>query len=167
MVVLQKTLLLIVHGIGEQAPGETIDALTGGAVQELGLPGPIEGRTEMIAEKVEGSELLKLFPCTIRRTTVMATPVNTLPQDQDILAGEVYWSDLSRAPKGPVDTALDLLRTILGLGYLALENVDDSASEVSHWSRRAVYLFVWFFFALFAPFNALMFIASISVLTEA
>lgn len=166
MVVLQKTLLLIVHGIGEQSPGETIDALTGGAVQELGLPGPIEGRTEMIAEKVEGSELLKLFPCTIRRTTVMATPVNTLPQDQDILAGEVYWSDLSRAPKGPVDTALDLLRTILGLGYLALENVDDSASEVSHWSRRAVYLFVWIFFALIAPFNALMFIASISLLTD-
>ncbi|AUH65833.1 hypothetical protein CX676_18105 [Paracoccus zhejiangensis] len=166
MVVLKKTLLLIVHGIGEQAPGETIDALTGGAVQELGLPGPIEGRTEMIAEKVEGSELLKLFPCTIRRTTVPATAANKLPEDQEILAGEVYWSDLSRAPNGSFDTAIDLLRTILGLGYLALENVDDSAAEVSPWSRRAVYLFVWIFFALIAPFNALLLIASISLLVD-
>lgn len=166
MVVLQKTLLLIVHGIGEQAPGETIDALTGGAVQELGLPGPIEGRTEMIAERVEGSEILKLFPCTIRRSTVMASPLNKLAQDQDILAAEVYWSDLSRAPKGSLDTAFDLLRTILALGYLALENVDDSAAEVSPCSRRGVYLFVWIFFALIAPFNALLFIASISLLTD-
>lgn len=166
MVVLHKTLLLIVHGIGEQAPGETIDALSGGAAQELGLPGPIEGRTEMIAEKVEGSEQLKLFPCTIRRTVVPATSANKLPEDQDILAGEVYWSDLSPAPKGAFGTAFDLLRTILGLGYLALENVDDSATRVSDWSRRGVYLFVWIFFALIAPFNALLFIASITLLAD-
>lgn len=166
MVALEKTLILVVHGIGEQSPGETIDALTGGAVQELGLPGPIEGRTEMIAEEVEGSEHLSLFPCTIRRTTLPANSGSSLPQDQDILAAEVYWSDLSPAPRGAIGTSLDLLRTVLGLGYLALENVDDSASPVSQGSRYGVHAFVWIFYALIAPMNAMLVLASLALFVD-
>ncbi|WP_300040524.1 hypothetical protein [uncultured Paracoccus sp.] len=163
---MEKTLILIVHGIGEQAPGETIDALTGGAVQELGLPGPIEGRTEMIAEQVEDSEQLNLFPCTIRRTVLAASDRNKLSKDQEIMAAEVYWSDLSPAPRGAFGTAFDLLRTVLGLGYLAMDNADDSASAVDIWSRRGVYGFVWIFYALIAPMNALLLLASLALLVD-
>ncbi|AUH32487.1 hypothetical protein [Paracoccus tegillarcae] len=163
---MEKTLILVVHGIGEQAPGETIDALTGGAVQELRLPGAIEGRTEMIAEPAEDSELLQLFPCTIRQTVIPASFNDTFDQDQDVLAAEVYWSDLSPAPKGPFSTAFDLLHSVLGLGYLALENVDHSDGKISPWSRRGVHAFIWIFYALLAPLNALLLVGSLSLLSD-
>lgn len=163
---MEKTLILVIHGIGEQSPGETIDALTGGAVQELGLDGPVQGRTEMIAERVEDSEHLKLFPCTIRQSTIAASPERGIDDDQDVLAAEVYWSDLSPAPTGPFRTAVDLLHTVLGLGYLALENVDHSGGRVRNWSRRGVHAFVWIFYALIAPLNAMLLMGSLALLSD-
>lgn len=162
---MQRNLVLVVHGIGEQTPGQTIDALTGGAIRELGLPGPVESRTEMIAEDRPGDRQLRLFPCHIRRTALPAGHVGQA-EEQEVLAGEVYWSDLSPAPRGAVATGLDLLRTVLTLGYLALDNVSQSVEPAHRWIRALVHLFVWIFYALIAPMNALLLLGSILMLTD-
>lgn len=162
---MQRNLVLVVHGIGEQTAGQTIDALTGGAIRELGLPGPVETRTEMIAEDRPGDRQLRLFPCHIRRTTLPAGQPG-LTEDQEVLAGEVYWSDLSPAPRGALATGFDLLRTVLTLGYLALDNVAQSREPAHRWIRALVHLFVWIFYALLAPMNALLLLGSILTLTD-
>lgn len=103
---MQRNLVLVVHGIGEQKAGQTLDALTGGAIRELGLPGPVESRVEMIAEDRPDERQLHLFPCHIRRT-VLPAAVAGCGQDQDVLAAEVHWSDLrppraARCPPGSI-----------------------------------------------------------------
>lgn len=163
---MQRNLVLVVHGIGEQSAGETVDALTGGALRELGLHGPVESRTEMIAEDHPGASQLKLFPCTIRQGTIPASEGNHFAEDQDVLAGEVYWSDLSPAPRGAITTGFDLLRTVLTLGYLALDNVSQSHQPANRWIRRLVHLFVWIFYTLIAPMNALLLMGSLLMLTD-
>ena len=162
---MQRNLVLVVHGIGEQKAGQTLDALTGGAIRELGLPGPVESRVEMIAEDRPDERQLHLFPCHIRRT-VLPAAVAGCAQDQDVLAAEVHWSDLSPAPRGPLSTGFDLLRTVLTLGYLALDNVSQGRQAAHRWIRALVHLFVWIFYALIAPMNALLLLGSILMLTD-
>ncbi|MBU3030316.1 hypothetical protein [Paracoccus marinaquae] len=163
---MQRNLVLVVHGIGEQQAGQTIDALTGGALRELGLPGPVESRVEMIAEQRPGSRQLKLFPCNIRRSVLPASQHNGFAEDQEVLAGEIYWSDLSPAPRGALATGFDLLRTVLTLGYLALDNVSQSGAPANRWIRALVHVFVWIFYALIAPMNALLLIGSFLTLID-
>ncbi|MCF3972535.1 hypothetical protein [Paracoccus salsus] len=161
----QRNLVLVVHGIGEQAAGQTIDALVGGAIRELGLPGPVESRTEMIAEVTSDARRLRLFPCPIRQT-VLPAGRHGFTKDQQVLAGEVCWSDLSPAPRGAIATGFDLLRTVLTLGYLALDNVSQSHEPAHRWIRALVHVFVWIFYALIAPMNALLLMGSILMLTD-
>lgn len=163
---MQRNLVLVVHGIGEQSAGQTIDALTGGAIREMGLTGPVDSRTEMIAEDLPDARQLRLFPCTIRQTCIRADDRNGFAQDQDILAAEVYWSDLSPAPRGAIATCFDLLRTVLTLGYLALDNVAQGRAPTHRLIRSLVHLFVWIFYALIAPMNALLLLGSFAVLTD-
>lgn len=168
----QQNIVMIVHGIGEQQPGETIDRLTGAATHRLGLHGKVSGHTELLVEPDNGDgspserrRQMRLFPCAIRRVTIPGdVPAPNRPNsEQEILAAEVYWADLSSASQGVLPIAQDLLHTVLALGYLALDNVE-YASRNSVIAKWLVNAFVVLFHGLIAPANALMLAGSIAMI---
>lgn len=107
-------LTLIVHGIGEQAPGESVkdfafSAINTGACQ-------IESNEELIVDNASSTETqLKKFPCH----TIKAT------NDHTHVFAEVYWADLSPGGHSNLTTLIDVFKTILGMGYLAIANAKD------------------------------------------
>lgn len=168
----EHNIVMVVHGIGEQQPGETIDRLTGAATHRLGLHGKVSGHTELLVEPdhedgtpSERRRQMRLFPCAIRRVTIPGNvPAPNRPNsEQEILAAEVYWADLSSASQGVLPIAQDLLHTVLALGYLALDNVE-YASRNSAIAKWLVNAFVVLFHGLIAPANALMLAGSIAMI---
>ena len=156
---------LLVHGIGEQVAGETVDEFVGAARHELNLDSAVVDHTVLLSEE-EGTlpeahqkcKQLHQYPCQMRRLK---------RGDDDLLFAEVHWADLSAAPNGLFATVFDLLRLILGLGYLALDNVENNGGSGWGLIRCLVHIFVWIFFLILAPINALMFVGSLGVLAEA
>lgn len=168
---MEQNIVMVVHGIGEQQPGETIDRLVGAATQRLDLHGRVSGHTELLVDNPEGRDAknrqMQLFPCAIRRTTIPRDAMvdkQCIPEEQDILAAEVYWADLSKAPNGMLWIVKDLLHTVLALGYLAIDNVEYTTAEKSPLATKLVRAFVWLFYALIAPCNALMLAGALSLL---
>ncbi len=109
----KKRLMLIVHGLGEQGPGETLDDLAGG------LWGGddnvcVEADNRLLQEDHQEDETkLRTFPCHVRRYSDPASddgPHTTF--------AEVYWADLSAADQGTFRTFYGLIKTILGLGHI-------------------------------------------------
>lgn len=163
---MQQNIVMVVHGIGEQRPGESIDSLVGAATEMLGLAGRISGHTELLVDSPSDARQMQTFPCSIRRSTLPArcgigSGANT--QEQEVLAAEVYWADLSAAPHGLFSTVKDLLHTVLALGYLALDNVDFTRARAL--PRWLVAMFVRLFYLAIAPCNALMLLGSVVLLT--
>ncbi|WP_300058721.1 hypothetical protein [uncultured Roseobacter sp.] len=147
-----RHLVLTVHGIGEQKPGETVDAVVGAATTRF--PGidrvPVTVERDLIQlaeEEFDGtSRNAKLFPMHLRR-------VRPVDGDDETLFAEVYWADRSPAPVGPFRTIFDLLRVVLGLGYLAMDNVENNRGW---FPTGVVHLFTWVFYGLVAPLNAIL-----------
>ncbi|WP_299673927.1 hypothetical protein [uncultured Roseobacter sp.] len=147
-----RHLVLTVHGIGEQKPGETVDAVVGAATTRF--PGidrvPVTVERDLIQlaeEEFDGtSRNAKLFPMHLRR-------VRPVDGDDETLFAEVYWADRSPAPVGPFRTIFDLLRVVLGLGYLAMDNVENNRGW---FPTGVVHLFTWVFYGLVAPLNAML-----------
>ena len=50
---MRKHLVVTVHGIGEQLPGHTVDALVGAARHELDLQGQVTTSNVMLADDAE------------------------------------------------------------------------------------------------------------------
>ena len=155
---------LLVHGIGEQVAGETVDEFVGAARHELNLDSSVVDNSVRLAEDEaavpaadRNSKQLKQYPCEMRR--MKRGP-------DDLLFAEVHWSDLSKAPNGVFATAFDLLRLVLGLGYLALDNVENNGGSGWNFIRPVVHLFVWIFFFILAPINALIFVGALGLLSE-
>lgn len=173
----ETNVILVVHGIGEQSPGMTIAGLAGAAAHRMGIYGGMNGRVDLLVESDENDQLLRQFPCTIRTAEFQSDEISARPQR--VLAGEVYWADISSAPRGAMATIVELFQTILGLGYLALDNVDHARNatgpedrpigegeEVGVWpaQRMLVRGFVRVFYTLIAPFNAALLLGSLLLL---
>lgn len=157
---MKKHVVFMVHGVGEQVPGETIDEFVGGVCEELDLGGPVQNNTLLLANaEATDDNLLDLFPCHQRR---VANP----EQDEELVVAEVHWADISPAPSGVVGTAIDLLRLVLGLGYIALDNVQNNVVSGNAYVQRLVPLFIWVFYAIIAPLNLFLFIGAISLLAD-
>ncbi len=160
-----RHLVITVHGIGEQQPGETVDAVVGAAT--TGFPGrprqPVEVERDVIelAETRFGPEPRNaaLFPVHLRR--VRRTHVQS--RDDDVVFAEVYWADRSPAPKGAVRTIIDLLKVVLGLGYLAMDNVENNRG---FGPVALVHLFTWVFYGLIAPLNAILLMGAVLLLID-
>lgn len=173
----EKNIVMIVHGIGEQRPGETIDRFVGAATDWLGLQGRVSGHTELLVERSRDSAAaaapdgqMRLFPCPIRRVTIPAgtgADRHRRPEaEQEIIAAEVYWADLSAASRGIPAVLQDMLHTVLALGYLALDNVRYAGTR-SGVASALVSLYVLIFHGLIAPANALMLAgALVMILTD-
>ena len=168
---MSKHLVLLVHGIGEHVAGETVDEFVGAATEEFDLNRQIHSGTLMLpepdfskegkkADKVKRQKTgqLDLFPCHTRRSRTKA--------GEEILFAEVHWSDISRAPAGVLVTFLDMLRLILGLGYLALDNVQNNVPFTCSPIPLLVRSFVFVFYALIAPINLLLASGSLFLLVD-
>ena len=159
---MNKHLVFMVHGIGEQVAGETVDDFIGAARKELSLDSPVTHNTVCLAEPAPQGGTTNnqhsLYPCHIRRMAQDA--------DTELVFAEVHWSDISPAPRGVIRTSLDLLRLVLGLGYLALDNVQNNVVDRNAYIQKLVPVFVWIFYALIAPLNALLFVGAVSLLLD-
>jgi hypothetical protein len=159
-----KHLTVLVHGIGEQVAGETVDEFVGAARHELGLGAALVDNTvhlserdETLPEAARDKEQLHQYPCHIRRLTT---------GNSELVFAEVHWSDLSKAPTGVFATAFDLLRLVLGMGYLALDNIESNGGSGWGLLRLLIHLFVWIFFLILAPINALVFFGAVGLLLD-
>ncbi|NOC93201.1 hypothetical protein [Ruegeria sp. HKCCD6604] len=171
-----RHLILTVHGIGEQKPGETVDQVVGAATTWLdGNPRPpIEverGMIELAESTFDGNPRnAELFEVNLRTVTDPA-----VPQDKALFA-EVYWADRSPAPKGAIKTVLDLIWVVLALGYLAMDNVEqthirkgvasDQPNGRNTLAAQLVHLFTWIFFGAVATLNVFLLIGAAAVMTD-
>lgn len=108
-------LVLVVHGIGEQMPGETIDVLVGGLTGDRPCQVVAEKR-QLHETKTEWSESCndaELFPCDIRSVRF---------GDRRTDFAEVYWGDLSRGFRGSLNGIVGLFTLIMSLSHIAREN---------------------------------------------
>lgn len=166
-------LILVVHGIGEQKPGETVDAVLAGAIAEherasaddsgqRNAP-PVDVQTDVVHiprapfdEDVGEDEYdnenrhMSTFPLHLRKVRA----ADALDDPHTTLA-DVYWADVSPAPSGKLWTAIELIRTVLGIGYLAMENAKSLGGRASF---GLVALFTALFFAGIASINTLLFV---------
>jgi hypothetical protein len=123
--IMEKKLTLVVHGIGEQRPGETLDDLVGSLVQNQ--PYSVDSTVRYLRDdKDKDAEVknrnIKRFPCNIRRVQ-NETYSNSF--------AEVYWADLSRGGANRITALFDLFRTTLGLGYIAIANAEEYANGIT------------------------------------
>ncbi len=171
-----RHLVLTVHGIGEQKPGETVDQVVGAATTWLdGRPKPpIEVERGMIelAETTfnSNSRNAKLYKVNLRKVTKPSVP------SDEALFAEVYWADRSPAPKGAIKTILDLIWVVLALGYLAMDNVEqthqrkniapDAPNGRNTFAAQLVHLFTWIFFGAVATLNAYLLLGAAVIMID-
>ena len=130
-----KKLALVVHGIGEQSAGETLDRLVGAYSGDR--PCSVQSDVRYLCDQEVGqTRQAELFPCHIRR-------VETVPKDDetDIVFAEVYWADLSKGATNIINSLIELLKLILGLGYVVRDNTaEKNPFFLLRWASQ---LFVW------------------------
>lgn len=164
-------LILVVHGIGEQSCGETVDQVVAGAMaRHPARPAsdladaPISVQSSHICltandfSKPPDDSVEDVFTCH----TFSLEPANDA--QQRAVFAEVHWSDMSPAPKGAIATILDLLKLILGLGYVAMDNVENTKSHLFH--RGLVHLFNWVFYGGIAVLNAMLLVGTVLLLAH-
>ncbi|MEM7732631.1 MAG: hypothetical protein AAF280_07590 [Pseudomonadota bacterium] len=75
--------------------------------------------------------MAKTFPVHLKRIRRQGAPAS----DVKTVMAEVYWADLSKQPTGALATIFDLLKVVMSVGYLALDN---AANTRSRWGYRCV-----------------------------
>lgn len=191
-------LILCVHGIGNQRPGETVDDVLSGALAEHDRQGrdPIIGDETIIsmfeepyasfegqsreeretiacpqtgektvtatvhddnggALKREGTATK--FPMHLKRVRRQGSP------EVEAVLGEVYWADLSKQPHGAFATILDLIKVVLSIGYLALDNAENVGAKAGYW-LVTLYLRVLLFGVV--ALNTMLFLGVVVLLPE-
>ncbi|KIC50743.1 hypothetical protein [Tateyamaria sp. ANG-S1] len=170
-----RHLILAVHGIGEQKPGETVDAIVGAATTDLvdgnstqtprarRSNGPVDVYRDLIElpeKEFDGTpRKAKLFPVNLRRVR----PAQSKDSANETVFAEVFWADKSPAPQGFFRTAFDLLSVILGLGYIGMDNVENTRTKPS---IALFHGFTWAFYGLVAPLNAVLLIGALLLLID-
>ncbi|APX11039.1 hypothetical protein [Tateyamaria omphalii] len=170
-----RHLILAVHGIGEQKPGDTVDAIVGAATTDLvdgnskddprarRTNGPVDVYRDLIElpeREFDGTPRnARLFPVNLRRVR----PAQSDDSDNETVFAEVFWADKSPAPQGFFRTAFDLLSVILGLGYIGMDNVENTRTKSS---IALFHGFTWAFYGLVAPLNAILLIGAMLLLID-
>ncbi|MEM1276819.1 MAG: hypothetical protein AAGH74_09840 [Pseudomonadota bacterium] len=160
---LLRRLILVVHGVGEQTPGETV-GLVAACVKTPPDTEVWTAALTMVEEptKEEQQRLEKLrqigspkayqipevFPCHIfHRST---------PKADEIYA-EVYWADVAKTSHKLVGILLQLFQVILGLGHLVRESA--LQCYASDWlSRNLAIAGVWLMHGPIAAINSVVLI---------
>lgn len=110
-----KRLVLVVHGVGEQGAGDTLDNFAGTITNNV--EANVESELVWLREDHEHHDPRKLetFACHTRHISE--------PSGNETKMAEVHWADLSKGPTGTISTIVELISTLLGLGYIARANV--------------------------------------------
>ncbi|MCP5073397.1 MAG: hypothetical protein GY947_08905, partial [Rhodobacteraceae bacterium] len=119
-----KKLALVVHGIGEQSAGNTLDHLVGAVTGDVSCVVTSEERMLREDHHDMDPRSVDLFPCNIRRVTCTNTKCEGEDPDSLVFA-EVFWGDLSRGGSGRIATLIELFRVIMGLGHIVRENIEE------------------------------------------
>ncbi len=161
-------LIIAVHGIGEQQPGETVDEIVSAATTQhikddpLFQPVTVDRDVVELAEERfgdDGPRIGTFFPVNLRNVQSASSDEVT----ERAVFSEVFWADKSPAPHGPFWTIFDLLKIVLGLGYLAMENAESNRGK---FSVGLVHAFTWVFYGLVAPMNAMLVVGCLILLLD-
>ena len=127
-----KKLVLVVHGIGEQKAGETVDHLIGTITNKHAAK--VEQDVKWLPDDYDNccERQVESFPCHTRRIKL---------DDSEVVVAEVYWADLSRAVTSRLRTLIDLVQTLLGIGYAVRENVLEKRPD-NDWIRKTTSVFI-------------------------
>ncbi len=105
--------MLVVHGLGEQGAGKTLDDLAGGLWGDQNTIHVDSDVRQLQEEKHADPRRLSTFPCHMRRYASLNDRTNP-----HTTFAEVYWADLSEADQGAISIFYGLIKTILGLGHI-------------------------------------------------
>ncbi len=150
-----KKLALVVHGIGEQQAGETLDQLVGGLTGDRACS--VENELRHLRERDrdhsedEDCREKLLYPCHIRRVK--------RGNDETIFA-EAFWGDISRGSTGKVRGLIDLFELIMGLGHIVRENAAEIYRDPKAAPRRAANFFVYLVHGPITAFNVVLVLAT-------
>lgn len=155
-----KHTVLVVHGVGEQIAGHTVDEAVAGAIAEHerngGTAPDLSSEEFTLPESAykphnANTTVEHAIPLQVKRRLLTRKTDTGIPEQT--LFAEVFWADRSPAPVGVLQTFADLIRNVLGIGYLALDNVQNT-------SRRPTQLLVLacvrVFYFFVAPLNAML-----------
>ncbi|MBO9398515.1 hypothetical protein J7400_17725 [Shimia sp. R9_2] len=105
----------------------------------------------------EGTQ--KKFPMHVKRVRKQGAP----PKEIKTVMAEVYWADLSKEPKGAFATIFDLIKVVMSVGYLALDNASNTKS---HSGYSAVVWFLWALIGGVVALNAALLMGALVLLLE-
>ncbi len=107
-------LVLVVHGVGDPEPGETLTRFARSIADEAK---PLEDHQEVVwlAEKSPDSDYIQTFAAHHRRVQF---------KDELLQMVEVFWGDQSRVRKGFIGAVLGMFQILFGLRYVAYVAAD-------------------------------------------
>lgn len=170
-------LVLVVHGIGEQKEGETVDQVVSGAVgehericSETGTDAPLTIRDQLVhlpEKKFEDVDRSKperpgIFPVHFKRIFAPKSGGED-GQEQTTVFAEVFWADKSTAPSGTFATIFDLIKILLAVVFLAIDNAENVQNKLAY---RLVQAFCVAFFSGVLAINGLLLMGVIVLAVE-
>lgn len=107
-------LVMVVHGVGDPAPGETLSKLA------RSIAGPNQPLTETqqvlwLDEPSENEDQVATFPCHVRNLKFASGRVKL---------SEVFWGDISRVRNGAIGVITGLFEILFGLRYVGYVAAD-------------------------------------------
>ena len=121
-------LVLVVHGVGDPEPGETLSRFTRSLAEET-QPLYETQHTLWLNEKPDVTESvseIKTFPAHVRE-------INFGQQNVKLVEG--FWGDLSQVRRGPIGVVLGIFQILFGLRYVAYV-AGDQPGMAAHWLKK-------------------------------
>lgn len=120
-------LVVVVHGVGDPEPGETVSRFTR-SIAEEDQPLYEAQQTLWLNEKPTANESVtevKTFPAHVRRLKFKSGSMELV---------EGFWGDLSQVRRGPVGVIMGMLQILFGLRYVAYVAADQPGLA-AHWLK--------------------------------
>jgi hypothetical protein len=118
-------LFLVIHGVGDPLPGETLSLFTRSLAED---DNPLFEMQETIwlQEKSEHTAHVKTFPAHVRKLQY---------KTEQVELAEVFWGDLSRVRRGVVGLIVGLFQILFGIRYVAYVAADQPG-QAAYWLKR-------------------------------
>ena len=121
-------LVVVVHGVGDPQPGETLSLFTR-SIAEENRPLFESQQTLWLNEKPDLSESVtqvKTFPAHVRQLQFKNGSIELV---------EGFWGDLSQVRRGPLGVILGMFQILFGLRYVAYVAAEQPGIA-AHWLKR-------------------------------
>ncbi|QEG25034.1 hypothetical protein [Mariniblastus fucicola] len=121
-------LVVVVHGVGDPQPGETLSLFTR-SIAEEDRPLYEAQQTLWLNEKPDLCETVtqvKTFPAHVRRLNFDTGSIELV---------EAFWGDLSQVRRGPIGVICGMFQILFGLRYVAYVAADQPGLA-AHWLKK-------------------------------